>query len=1288
MKFLNQILVIILLIFCLPIQAFSFSFQDGFYKNEGFIQNKNVKFYALCKDYAIGITNNGIYYYFLKDIKKQTGVENITSYHPDSIQSEILIEEISFQFDGEWELNHSLLNEVPIKYYKNGSFFNQLKKTDTIYYVNKKNDNFIKIFLHEQRVKYDIVFGYNELSSIKILTNADLIKFGNKSIEIIRGDIRLVEHIPLIIDENGNDAWSDVKITTNHKNQITYTKLKKGKKIIIDPVEYGVKYGTYYGGNSIEYVYKILADNSKNIYIVGFTLSPNNIATPGAYLTFQQDFDVFIAKFNPNGQRLWATYFGGPGYDRTYTATVDDYQNIIVCGNTMSSTGIATVGSHQDYLASTDDAFIVRFNSNGQLLWSTYYGGNNHDFIADCFYKSGKIYITGHTRSNTNIVTPGAFKTTFNPIEMAFWSIFDTTGTLLYGTYYGNGNFDEPWGIRVDASSNVYVCGYTKSATQIATSGGYQTSLSGSFDGFLSKWNSSGQIIWGTYFGGASMEQLNSMDLDENNNIYIIMESSSTSGLSTPGSHQPNHGGTIDGVLAKFNTNGQLQWSTYIGGSLEEYLKSLDYYDGKVYIFGHTYTSSTLTTIGAFQPSLNGGYDNVFLIYNQNGNKLFGSYLGGSGSEYGYSIFVSDTTHILVAGFTSSTSQIIMSGAHQTTYGGGTSDGFFNILCRPSPLTYLNASGTISVCDNELFNLYTQNSFTNYLWNTGSTTNSIPITNPGFYFVNTIDGNNCPGKSDTVFVNFYPTQHIPISAPQHLCQEDSVQLVLPSGFIQYQWNNGQTSDNIWINDNQAYCATLTDINGCNNYTDTVQLIVPTQQYSINVLGDTIVCIGDTLILSAPNNLTNITWNINSNNYSIGIDTSGFYWFNGIDSYGCNIYSDTIQAIFINHPDPIIGLNQNGIFYLCTNDVLILTADSGFVSYNWSNGFSGQSLSISQSGSYFVTAIDSNGCITHSDTAIVFASPISNVSVFSNQNIPACPNQPLVLSAHPDLLSILWNTNDTTFSILVNQNSSIFYQGLDTFNCVHYSDTLYVSFVDPLFPQVITNPVSPCQGMQVMGSLIGLNSNGNYLIYWNNSNTNSNIIHVYNDTTLYATVIDNTTGCIWISDSVQVVFDQPINPILNYPDSVCVNQNALIQIQNATSFVNIIWSNNQSGPTGIYNSSNIGYLPWTVQLIDWNGCTQYFIDSIYFKNCFASTLHDLNDGGITVFPNPFNEKIRLFSNVAIQATIKIYDEKGKLIILFKAMQLPTDIFLDNLAAGVYYLKVVTELDCLVLKILKI
>jgi hypothetical protein len=260
---------------------------------------------------------------------------------------------------------------------------------------------------------------------------------------------------------------------------------------------------------------------------------------------------------------------------------------------------------------------------------------------------------------------------------------------LKWGTYLGDSADEEGYAITTDKSGNTYISGYTSSSSNIATSGAYQTSYAGGTDAFLAKFNSSGALQWATYFGDFDEDGAYGVDTDTSGNVYISGYTYST-GLSTTGAHQATQAGGTDAFLAKFNSSGTLQWSTYYGGDADEYgFGVATDKSGNVFLGGYTMSDAGIATSGAHKTTNFGDPDAFLVKFNSSGVRQWGTYFGGSDVDAALPGIATDGSgNVFINGITYSTSGVASSGAHQTTLGGD-ADGF---------IAKFNTSGTRQWC--------------------------------------------------------------------------------------------------------------------------------------------------------------------------------------------------------------------------------------------------------------------------------------------------------------------------------------------------------------------------------------------------------------------------------------------------------------------------------------------------------------------------------------------------------------------------------------------------------------
>lgn len=402
-----------------------------------------------------------------------------------------------------------------------------------------------------------------------------------------------------------------------------------------------LQWATYYG-DANTYGVAIAVDDFGGVYVTGSVNCPSQaLATVGAHdISCDGASDMFLVKFNANGQRIWGTYLGGEGMDSANSIAVVTKTsvpgNVYLIGRTDSKQGIVSFGipSEDATLAGTTDAVIARFNAYGKLQWARYFGGSQVDEGRDIACKNyipnvGEgCYIIGRTQS-TGLATNGAWDTTLSGTSDAFLAkLSGYTGKILWSTYYGGSSYDDGISVVIGANLHVYIGGDTYSTDAMATLNAFQTTLSGQDlnDSFLARFNPDGMRQWGTYFGAPNDDDLLDLAIDVNNNLYVAGRSmwNLNNELASPNAYDGTFNGDVDAVLAKFNSVGTRLWSTYYGGSPDKGTGSegaagiaIDA-QNRVYVGGFSGAPNAIASPGAHQTQQSGDvYDGMLIKFTQ-----------------------------------------------------------------------------------------------------------------------------------------------------------------------------------------------------------------------------------------------------------------------------------------------------------------------------------------------------------------------------------------------------------------------------------------------------------------------------------------------------------------------------------------------------------------------------------------------------------------------------------------------------------------------------------------------
>jgi len=325
--------------------------------------------------------------------------------------------------------------------------------------------------------------------------------------------------------------------------------------------------------------------------------------------------DAFLVKFSSAGNRTWSTYYGGSGNDIGYGISVDAASNIFIAGTTSSSNAMSTSGSYQNTLAGNNDAFLAKFSSTGNRTWSTYYGGiENDEGFSAVTDPSGNVILIGQTESSTGISTANAHQTTFGGAIDAYLVKFTTTGSRLWASYYGSNDYDLGLYSCTDASGNIYIVGQTGSGDAIATLTAHQQQLGGSYDAYLARFASGGTRSWGTYFGGNDIDIAYGCSSDISGNVYICGRTSSSNAIASNNAHQLIYGGVfMDGFLSKFTDDDPPGVSCNTSKTIfcKGEVFSLPYSITGAFVPGNIFTAQLSDSTGSFQNPISIGSRNA-----------------------------------------------------------------------------------------------------------------------------------------------------------------------------------------------------------------------------------------------------------------------------------------------------------------------------------------------------------------------------------------------------------------------------------------------------------------------------------------------------------------------------------------------------------------------------------------------------------------------------------------------------------------------------------------------------
>ena len=260
----------------------------------------------------------------------------------------------------------------------------------------------------------------------------------------------------------------------------------------------------------------VATDTAGNIFISGWTAG--NLDGTNAGLT-----DAFVSKYNTSGTLQWTSRLGTAALEESSAITTDSSGNVFISGFTKGSLDGSNAGGY--------DAFFSKYNTSGALQWTRQLGTPGDDYSSGVATdSSGNIYISGRTGGSLG------GQAYFGGTD-AFVSKYDSSGTPLWTRQLGTSSQDGSYGVDVDASGNVFISGFTN--------GNLDGTSAGSTDAFVSKYDTSGTLLWTNQLGTSEQDSSHGVAVDSDGNVFI-------SGR-TDGDLAGTNLAPPDGFLAKYN---------------------------------------------------------------------------------------------------------------------------------------------------------------------------------------------------------------------------------------------------------------------------------------------------------------------------------------------------------------------------------------------------------------------------------------------------------------------------------------------------------------------------------------------------------------------------------------------------------------------------------------------------------------------------------------------------------------------------------------------------------------
>ncbi len=387
----------------------------------------------------------------------------------------------------------------------------------------------------------------------------------------------------------------------------------------------------------------------------------------------------------------------------------------------------------------------------------------------------------------------------------------------------------------------------------------------------------------------------------------------------------------------------------------------------------------------------------------------------------------------------------------------GVASTYVTINALPTPSIAPN--GPTTFCDGGSVSL-DAGSYASYLWNDGSSAETITAFGTQPYCVTVTDVNGCSGTtclSVTVYSNL--TAIITPNGPTAFCAGGSVALTA-SGGTAYSWSDGASTATINASASGTYSVTVSNGQGCSASASTTVTVYQNPIPTIIPNGPTTFCQGGSVLLNA-GAYSSYLWSNGAITQSITVVASNPYRVTVTNAHGCTAAAAQIN---ITVTPTITGLAIVGATTTCTGGNSSLSTNNTYSAYLWSNGATTQSITISATGIYYVTVSNGGNCSAAAHQSVtVLTAPIPNIISANLANI--CGGGNASLTASPVFAAYLWNTNATSQGIIINTGGSYSVTVTSVNGCTGMASTLIPGACNfPTFPVNATTNIAATTAM--------------------------------------------------------------------------------------------------------------------------------------------------------------------------------------------------------------------------------
>lgn len=482
-----------------------------------------------------------------------------------------------------------------------------------------------------------------------------------------------------------------------------------------------------------------------------------------------------------------------------------------------------------------------------------------------------------------------------------------------------------------------------------------------------------------------------------------------------------------------------------------------------------------------------------------------------------------------------------------------------------NPTPSVSVSGDFDFCLGASSNISATAGYTTYQWSSGANTATTNVSLAGTYTVTVTDANGCTNTASqliTVYNNPLPA----ITGVTAICQGANASLQAAPAGLNYLWSDGSTTSSIQPGTAGTYTVTVTDGNGCSG-TATQNVTVNTNPAPA-ISGPASVCTGNSGVLDAGAGYATYLWSNGATTSTISVNSSGNYTVTVTNAAGCQ-GNTTAAFSVLPFTTPVIS----GPAGFCAGSSATLTLNTGYTGYQWSNGNTGASATITTGGTYTVTVTAANGCTGNTNYAIT---QWSNPAPVINGTTAVCNGASASIQVTPAGLNYQWSTGATTPGIQTTTAGNYTVTVTDPNGCSGTTSQQITIHQNPT--PTITGLFTICDGAS---GTLNTTYDPAFTYSWSNGAVSSTIQPT--SAGIYTVTVTDGNGCTGTASQQLTVNNNP-TPVISGSTSFCAG--TTVQLSVNGTYSSYVWNNGANLQQTTINAGGL----YTVVVTDNNGCS--------------------------------------------------------------------------------------------------